>query len=478
MDPLSVNVFNQPKELRFNAVSNIEIGFTLSASIGKSISETPLKLYIILDKSVNMNGNPINQFKTGMFHMLNKLTDRDSVCIITFDDELTTDLFGLVQLTQENKKNVLGRIESIVTSTTSGKPNLYDGLIMTIDKIKMDSQFSNNCISSILILTNGIPNDYHEDLLKFIDNMNKILPVGVDINTIGYSVKHNSNLLHGLASHSKSGIYYFVDEFNGQQNVVSIMNEYISRLRNTKVNNVIIKLEAQDGCRITGIQSGYQWNITDHKSENGSKKYTMHFGNISIGTNISSILKLSLRKMSQVMQHKLLKFIVQYDDIESGMSKSFEESIIVNRTEKTDIVLKSPEIVWNEFRFEAINALNNALQNIKYLQFGLAQEYFYDIIERLRNYQYEDRCKNLLDDLNSCCWTIGYADIGANIKYIIQYMYSYMMMYSRERSTGLWNAPTLESLLISSKMFDMQPNTIKISSMRSKDYGYIFEWNK
>ena len=157
------------------------------------------------------------------------LGPNDRFSVITFSDNAKI-IFGLTEMTENNKINVNKLIEPI---QTEGVTNLNTGLIKGLDVIK-ERQFP-ECLrnSAILVLTDGVPSDYdHINMLK----RHNIFPA--PISTFGFGYNLDSILLKKIAE-TTGGNYSFIPDagFVGTSFIHAISN-----ILTTFTTNATIKI--------------------------------------------------------------------------------------------------------------------------------------------------------------------------------------------------------------------------------------------
>ncbi|WP_168211097.1 vWA domain-containing protein [Mariniblastus fucicola] len=176
----------------------------------------PLNLVLVIDRSGSMSGNRIAKVKTALVALMNKLSPKDLVSIVTYSDDAKTCLEGTRVLDLETIKSAITRIQ------TGGSTNLNTGLMLGY-KVAEDN-FDSERANRVILLTDGIANRGVTDEAQIARESKKYNDREIGLSTIGLGSNFNQSLLRELADAGRGAIHFvadvddiqkvFVDEFD------------------------------------------------------------------------------------------------------------------------------------------------------------------------------------------------------------------------------------------------------------------------
>lgn len=168
-----------------------------------------LDLVILVDVSSSMLGQKIDYTISTLNFIISELNECDRLAIVKFNEK-SKIVSGLVPMTEENKKSLRHCV--ITQITPCGATNIVEGLRDAFDILLARSQVNN--ITSICLLSDGSDtcgNGQHtfERLLAEFDEKMQKKEMDYKINSFGYGLDHDENILT-LISSKKSGNFYYV----------------------------------------------------------------------------------------------------------------------------------------------------------------------------------------------------------------------------------------------------------------------------
>ena len=109
-------------------------------------------LICVVDVSGSMSSdNRMNLVKESLKYLVNLMNSQDNLAIVTFSSS-SSKLFDLTQMTEDNKKLVIPKIEAL---RANGGTNIYSGLTKGLDLITKDYS-SEDRVASMILLSDGI----------------------------------------------------------------------------------------------------------------------------------------------------------------------------------------------------------------------------------------------------------------------------------------------------------------------------------
>lgn len=253
--------------------------------------------------------------------ILESLTSIDRFSLITFDT-VGKVISNLNYVTKDYREEIKNKIKLL---KPSGTTNLWDGLLRGMNQIKENSNGNN---SSIILLTDGIPNVEpprgHEETFKKYLEKNKIK---FNLYTCGFGNNMYSNLLNNLSNIAPlEGTFSFIPD-SGM--VGTIFINLLSNIFCQRINN--IKIYDNDKCINTksfSVGTSKRTLIIKYNKDNidNLKISGTHltFGPFEIKLENNKIIDLEEFNFNLV-RYKLIEFIES--NLKSRTNNNFSDNI-------------------------------------------------------------------------------------------------------------------------------------------------------
>jgi hypothetical protein len=200
-----------------------------------TISEAriPVHFAVVLDNSGSMAmENKLSHVKRSLHYIINMLTADDMVSLITFSDDAKV-VSQRMAMTHDNKAVLQQRLKDICSE---GSTNISAGII----KARGELIVGDGHKQGILLLTDGQANFGIQD----VDGMNGLIRTlvaefpGTTINSIGYGIDHNSDLLRGISGEG-SGSYNVVENL---EDVATVFGDILGGLASCAYQQVTVQV--------------------------------------------------------------------------------------------------------------------------------------------------------------------------------------------------------------------------------------------
>ena len=219
------------------------LGVKLKGAITQN--RLPTHFILLVDTSGSMEiDNRLGSVKNSVNYLLNFLTPADRISVVTFNNSATNVIVNQA-ITPENRMVLMHHISNI---RASGSTNLSAGLLNirnilqgTVDGMK----------TGLVILTDGYANmgmTSQEQLSRIIQDM-KLQYSALSVNTIGYGLSHNGDLLQGLALQG-GGAYNIV---HSEEHVATVFGSILGGLVSCVAQNVEITIPS-DWTNFVGLE--------------------------------------------------------------------------------------------------------------------------------------------------------------------------------------------------------------------------------
>ena len=230
--------------------------------------------------------------KHGSRTIINCLGSSDRICIVSYSDNAVID-YPLNYMTEENKKEALDKLDSIVTR---GCTNIWAGLEESMKILHHNKSTNQRCV---FLLTDGQPNvepprGHIPMLQRFMDKH----PECCNINTYGFGYSVDSKLLNDLAKYGNGGYYMIPDSgFLG-----TIFEHSLANLVTSFTSNVSVKVENLANNKLISAKNTY--NTEEH-----SWGKVINFGPLQYGQTKNFILE-----FEKPLSHQQLEVFVSFKD--------------------------------------------------------------------------------------------------------------------------------------------------------------------
>lgn len=189
--------------------------------------------------------------------IIESLDEQDQVAVVGFASHVEI-VFDLAPMTATNRRTAWEAVNSLRPTSCT---NLYGGLIQALNMIKEQPIMPSN--PNVMLLTDGMPNvTPPRGELKSLTNYLDANPMlnQVRISTFGFGYHLNSQLLADIAMLGRS-MYAFIPDssFVG----TTFVNAVSNILASASTTQFTLKLEANEGVKLSGVLSGQTCTVTD-----------------------------------------------------------------------------------------------------------------------------------------------------------------------------------------------------------------------
>ena len=179
----------------------------------------PLNLSLVLDRSGSMGGTPLRQAIKSAKALVDELSEKDRLSVVTFDDEIDT-LVAPTFVT--DKAAIRGAIDRV---RAGGTTNLCGG--WEAGGKHVEKHFSQEQVNRVLLLTDGHANVGTTDTPTLVKLAQQKAGSGVATTTLGFGTSFNEDLLIGMAR-AGEGNYYYIESHEDLSQVFGIELEGLS----------------------------------------------------------------------------------------------------------------------------------------------------------------------------------------------------------------------------------------------------------
>jgi Ca-activated chloride channel family protein len=224
-----------------NGVVRLEIG--LDAADAKKGARLPMNIALVIDRSGSMRGDKIVHTREAARHLISQLTDKDTVAIVSYSDDVRVDL-PASQATAKTRKEALDAISRI---RPGGSTNLSGGLFRGQDEVNRNLRTGQ--VNRVILMSDGLANRGITDTRALSQQAQKHAQQGVSVTTMGVGTDYNEDLMTAVADHA-SGNYYFIEKSSA---IASVFTRELSRMFSTVAQAAIVEVLIEDGVELKQV---------------------------------------------------------------------------------------------------------------------------------------------------------------------------------------------------------------------------------
>lgn len=193
-----------------------------------------LNLALVLDRSGSMQGDKLSAAKRAAAGLVRRLSPRDVVGVVAYDDTVTT---VAEPATGEHQEDLAARIESI---DGGGTTNLSGGWLRGREMVGGTRRAAGDArsIDRVILLTDGLANVGITDPATLTGLTAQAARAGVTTTTIGFGEGFNEDLLRAMADAGGGSTYYI----EAADQAGDVFAEELSGLLSMSAQNVRVSI--------------------------------------------------------------------------------------------------------------------------------------------------------------------------------------------------------------------------------------------
>lgn len=220
------------------AVAVTLTGSTVPIMVGQEAQ--PVDLVIVLDRSGSMGGQKINDARMAVIRLMERLSDRDRLGIVTYSNGVQT-LSPLVNMNTANLEKLSAIVRRI---QSSGGTNLGGGLQHGITTLLTTKGTLRQ--RKVILISDGLANQGITDPTTLGSMAANGSEYNLAVSTVGVGYDFNEVLMTTIADHG-AGNYYFLEN---PQAFAKIFEKEFETTRNVVASAVEIRIPLEDGVEL------------------------------------------------------------------------------------------------------------------------------------------------------------------------------------------------------------------------------------
>jgi Ca-activated chloride channel family protein len=332
---------------------------TMTAPEMKStIERKPLNVSACLDISGSMSGDKLEHVKKSMRKMVQHLTEKDILGIVTFSD-LIEEVLKPVKMTTENKEKAYKVIKDIATQ---GMTNLSGGLFKSIEQVKQT--LNKDVLSRVMLFTDGQAN-------VGVTDINQLSPLMIEqLGTItssffGFGTDYNEEMLTRLSKDGKGNLHHLITS----EEIPTAFAKELGGLLTVFAQNIEVSLKLGKDVEMTE-----NYNSEFKTDKNDKKNLILQVNDIYSQETRNLLFKLKISKDAN--EDNIAKINVAYIDLIKNKKVENDKTAMikfVNKDKADDDKDIDKEVAMQISIFEAAKAQEQATMFAKQGNFKAAQ---------------------------------------------------------------------------------------------------------
>ncbi|MBL6929009.1 MAG: VWA domain-containing protein [Rhodospirillales bacterium] len=287
-----------------------------SAAVDKE--RPPLNIALVLDRSGSMEAaGKLPYLKAAAKTMLGRMTPRDRLAIIEYDDRVTVAWPSAPVESPALIAKVIDALEP------RGNTDLVGGMLAGVAQVH--GNFKEASINRVLLLSDGLANEGVTNPAEIRKLVRQAKKKGVPVTTLGLGLEYDEDLMQDIAEYS-GGAYYYIE--NPKQSV-SVFQREISTLFKTAARDVDIRFTP--GELVKGVQ------VFGYASRTDGGATVVEFSDFHSGEQRTLVMRLEL-KGGGAGPASLGVLDFSYDDVAGGTRAEQTEELVVEVTRDADAV--------------------------------------------------------------------------------------------------------------------------------------------
>jgi Ca-activated chloride channel family protein len=203
-------------------------------------------IVVVLDRSGSMGGQKIHDARTAVLHLLERLTDKDRLAVVTYSNGAST-VWPLTSMTATHRRQAAAAVQRIFTG---GGTNLGGGLSQGISALVQAPARERQ--RKLILISDGLANQGVTDPTALGRMAAGAAEHNVTVSTVGVGLDFNEIVMTTIADHGV-GRYYFLED---PRTFARVFDQELQATRAVAASGLEIRIPQTDGVRLVNA-GGY-----------------------------------------------------------------------------------------------------------------------------------------------------------------------------------------------------------------------------
>ncbi len=210
---------------------------SLRGARGADGERAPVNLAIVLDRSGSMQGDKLAHAKAAAIAAVDRLSDRDIVAVVAYDDTVQVLLPATRVADRESIRRAISRLEA------GDSTALFAGVCQGAVEVRKFADSSR--VNRVVLLSDGLANVGPDSPGELADLGASLKKEGISVTTVGLGLGYNEDLMARLAS-AADGSHAFVEN---ARDLARVFDLELGDVLSAVAQEVVVRIECGPGVR-------------------------------------------------------------------------------------------------------------------------------------------------------------------------------------------------------------------------------------
>jgi Ca-activated chloride channel homolog len=280
--------------------SQRQLSLAISAIADDQMTELPLNLCLVLDRSGSMSERPLEMVKEAAIRLIEKLKPEDRVSVVTFDHRAKVVVSNQLATNLESIK------QKIRLMVADGGTAIDEGLRLGLKEV---ASHNLHCVSRIFLLTDG--ENEHGDNSRCLKLATLAAEYNVTIDALGFGEHWNQDVLEQIAD-SAQGTLVYIEE---PSQAVQEFQRLFARAQSVGLTNSSLTVELMPKVRLAELKPVAQVapDTIELPIQMEGNYFTVRLGDLMMDCPRVILINFYINQLSPGT-HKIAAVQLKYDD--------------------------------------------------------------------------------------------------------------------------------------------------------------------
>lgn len=290
----------------------------------KKHNETRLNLSLVLDQSNSMNGNRLEKVKVAAHQIIDSLSEKDILSVVTFNDRATV----VIPATYVTDKTTLKAKISMMSA--SGGTEIFKGLD---SGVRENHQYLGpKMVNHVILLTDGRTYGDQKECLQLAEDSAKH---GIGISAMGLGNDWNDEFLDQLAAKTGGNSAYI----STAGAVTKFLNEHVRNLSNAFAERVRLSIAPDPDCQLE-----LAFKILPHPQPLELEQGELQLGSLQMNRPISVLMQLQMPGNMPVGFRSVTRLVARGDILDNQQQAFNAISDLSLEVTDQDVSMQDPPV--------------------------------------------------------------------------------------------------------------------------------------
>ncbi|MEO1589781.1 MAG: VWA domain-containing protein [Cyanobacteria bacterium J06632_22] len=298
--------------------SQRQLAVALSA-LPDGVGSASVNLCLVLDRSGSMGGTALETVKAAVGEILDRLSSRDRISIVTFDHRAE------VFVDNQPASDAATIKQKVTTLRAGGGTAIDEGLKFGIEAVAKGK--TDDSVSQIFLLTDG--ENEHGDNERCLKIAKLAADYGITVSSLGFGDHWNQDVLEQIADAGGGSLTYI----QRPESAVAAFTTLFDRVQSVGLTNAHLQLTLQPGVRLAELKpiAQVQPETIELDVQKSGSEAVVRLGDLMVDTARVVLANIYLDQLP-AGTHPIAAVQVRYDDPTQGRADLLSERLTAEIT--------------------------------------------------------------------------------------------------------------------------------------------------